>query len=633
MINRAVPQDPRPAHQHGDPPTHQPTHQPAAAPERQPTHQQAAAPERQPTHQAAAPEQQHMGARPHASSPDAPPPHPAARQGDGAPPAAPVRFEDSGTTFTGRRAEAPDHPHPGEPGWTARGDNPAGTNPQRETTSVPASPSPAGDGVPHPIVRPAVHQVMLNADRRAPLLPIHTAEDLARLQGDQANRIDPREALRASEWAHLREDAPAYRVEGRSGVNHHDGPVDAEATARKKAELDRSADVTVRRIGVRTGGGTRWVTEIEVKIRWVADLGVTAGKALQLQASAMDGVDLYFNHQHRLSDGSQLHVRLTFEEADGMKVGANEVVTFKPGRGRADQVTWYVSDGPHIHAHELGHHLGLRDEYHDPDYAGRRTLTDGGRVFGANLMGDAHRPHLSTNELMLDHHGHEVPPLAGLMDHHLQSIERLLHRAEAEDRRVDTPGRGEGEGEGAGEGVGEAGIRLRADELSRANHVAGTSRCRPIWPTCFTGTPTRAATSSTTCGRSTMPTGSTKATSPGIASSTSRRCTTPCARSTEPSRPTWTSRMSSASTTSCATSAAVRYATSPTAAGSWSAPPPRWGTVRPSRRARSKACPVWRSGTPPCTARRNRTRPARRRCTGRRGSSSASPATRGSPGG
>ncbi|GAA3188275.1 hypothetical protein [Nonomuraea roseoviolacea] len=479
MINRAVPQDPRPAHQHGDPPTHQPTHQPAAAPERQPTHQQAAAPERQPTHQAAAPEQQHMGARPHASSPDAPPPHPAARQGDGAPPAAPVRFEDSGTTFTGRRAEAPDHPHPGEPGWTARGDNPAGTNPQRETTSVPASPSPAGDGVPHPIVRPAVHQVMLNADRRAPLLPIHTAEDLARLQGDQANRIDPREALRASEWAHLREDAPAYRVEGRSGVNHHDGPVDAEATARKKAELDRSADVTVRRIGVRTGGGTRWVTEIEVKIRWVADLGVTAGKALQLQASAMDGVDLYFNHQHRLSDGSQLHVRLTFEEADGMKVGANEVVTFKPGRGRADQVTWYVSDGPHIHAHELGHHLGLRDEYHDPDYAGRRTLTDGGRVFGANLMGDAHRPHLSTNELMLDHHGHEVPPLAGLMDHHLQSIERLLHRAEAEDRRVDTPGRGEGEGEGAGEGVGEAGIRLRADELSRANHVAGNLSMPP----------------------------------------------------------------------------------------------------------------------------------------------------------
>ncbi|NUW30231.1 hypothetical protein HTZ77_02130 [Nonomuraea sp. SMC257] len=400
----------------------------------------------------------------HASSSDTPAPH-AARQGDGGPPAGSVRFEDSDTTFTGRRTEAAASHHPGEHGQGARGDDPAVAAAQREQADVPASPRAARDGVPNPIVR-LPGGAVVSPDMRPPLLPVHTVEELAQLRGAQANRIEPREALRASEWAHLREDAPAYRVEDRSGVNRDNRFPETEATARKKADLDRSADVTVRRIGVRAGGETRWVTEVEVKVRWVAGLGVTHAKALYMQASAMDGVDLYFNHQHRLSDGSQLHVRLTFERADGAKPGADDVVTFLGGEGRATQVTWYAGDAPHIQAHELGHHLGLMDEYRDARYAERRTLTSGGRAFGPNLMADAAAPRWGDGELMVDHLGHEVPPLAGLRDHHLQRIEGLLRRAEAEGRRVDTPGHREGGS------VGEAGYRVRAHEFSRSEHVA-----------------------------------------------------------------------------------------------------------------------------------------------------------------
>ncbi|MEV0148069.1 MULTISPECIES: hypothetical protein [unclassified Nonomuraea] len=405
MINRAVPHDPKP--------THQPTHQPAHGP-----------------------------------------------------PAGPVRFEDSGTTFTGRRAEAPASPHhPGEHGQAARGDTLTEVPPQRETADVPASPAAAHGSGPNPIVRPP-HGTVVSPDTRVPLLPIHTAEELAQLRGVHANRIDPREALRASEWAALREDAPAYQVDGRSVLNLDSRVPETEAAARKRADLDRSAEVTARRIGVRTGGETRWVTEIEVKVRWVADTGVTHADVLQLQASAMDGVELYFNHQHRLPDGNQLHVRLTFERATDAKAGADDVVTFRRGAGRANQNTWYVGDAPHVQAHELGHHLGLMDEYHDARYAERRTLTSDGRAFGANLMSDASGPQWLGRGSMVDHHGHEVPPLAGLQDHHLQRIQSLLNRAEAENWSVDTPVPREGAG------IGEAGHRVRADEFSRSQYLA-----------------------------------------------------------------------------------------------------------------------------------------------------------------
>ncbi|MEV0197610.1 hypothetical protein [Nonomuraea sp. NPDC050691] len=434
LINRTVPQESHPTHQT----THEPTHQPA----------------NQPTHQAAATPEPHTGARPHV--PDAPAldatPNAASRQGDGGPPAGPVRFEDPGTTFTGRRTEAPGSPH-------HHGDR----APQAAQTEVPipATPTSGGGRGKHPIVRYSSTTV-LNPDRRSPLLPIHTAEELARLRGNRANRIEPRQAVRAGEWAAFREDAPAHRVEKRTRM---DADVvrsyGAELAARIEAEFDRSADVTVRRIGVRTGGETRWVTEVAVKIRWVAERGMTPDEVLQLQASAMDGVDLYYNHQHRLSDGSQLHVRLDFERVENAAPGTREVVTFRNGEGRANQVTWYAGDAPHIHAHEVGHHLGLVDEYHDADHAGRRTLTDGRRRFGANLMSDALAFGWSRGGQLVDHHGHEVPPLAGLRDHHLSYIDRLLHQAEAENRRVDTPGHHEGTG------IGEAGPRVRADEMSR----------------------------------------------------------------------------------------------------------------------------------------------------------------------
>ncbi|MEU7741653.1 hypothetical protein [Nonomuraea sp. NPDC049158] len=277
----------------------------------------------------------------------------------------------------------------------------------------------------------------LNPEYRTPLLPVHGDSVNS---GVMANVIDPRQAVRASEWAHLRSRATAHLIENRVGY----------------PDLDASARVEARRFAIRGDGGeVRRVTEFTIKIRYVAKEGMTAEQVMRLKSNALDGMDLYYNHQHRLSDGSQLHVRLTFEKANNARPGDEGVVTFRPS-GHPDIVNWCANTDAHLHAHEIGHHLGLPDEYREHQTHGRRTLTDRGLKPGANLMGDASRVR-TAGRVLIDHAGHEVPPRATLLDHHLAHFSDLLPRS---DRSVE----------------GDAGFRQPADEWTRPVHTPETLR-------------------------------------------------------------------------------------------------------------------------------------------------------------
>ncbi|MFD1542273.1 WXG100-like domain-containing protein [Nonomuraea guangzhouensis] len=307
-----------------------------------------------------------------------------------------------------------------------------GTTPPRAPDAVPPErPSSAGDSGDRMRARP-VRSYEFDPDYRTPLLPVHGESVLDKLRGVLSNCIDPRQAVRASEWAHLRKNADPWVVESRNP---------------QRPVLDASALVEARRFAIR-GDEVRTVTEFTVKIKYVAEKGMTSEQVARLKSNALDGVDRYYNHQHRLRDGSQLHVRLEFQEVRNAQPGDLEVVTFRAADGRADMLTWYADNDGHIHAHEIGHHLGLADEYLEPPERGRRTLTDRHMEPGDNLMGDALRVK-ADGGVLLDHAGHEVPPVAALRDHHLVHFDDLVP---ASQRFVE----------------GEAGFRQPADEWTRA---------------------------------------------------------------------------------------------------------------------------------------------------------------------
>ncbi|MCW8383738.1 scabin-related ADP-ribosyltransferase [Streptomyces justiciae] len=120
------------------------------------------------------------------------------------------------------------------------------------------------------------------------------------------------------------------------------------------------------------------VSDLTIRVK-LADDGVPKADADALWQRASSGVDKLFNQPgHVLPDGSVLHV--TLERAEGPLGGHLTVTAGEAGSG-ANQYHWPLDASETDLAHELGHQLGLRDEYRAAD-AGHRPDNKAG------LMGD-----------------------------------------------------------------------------------------------------------------------------------------------------------------------------------------------------------------------------------------------------
>jgi hypothetical protein len=85
-----------------------------------------------------------------------------------------------------------------------------------------------------------------------------------------------------------------------------------------------------------------------------------------LKARTQEGVDALFNQGHRLPGGDQLHV--TVEFTDNPADAHGHIAVTDPD-GRANQLNWPVDTDSRRLAHEVGHFLGLQDEYVEPGRA------------------------------------------------------------------------------------------------------------------------------------------------------------------------------------------------------------------------------------------------------------------------
>ncbi|MGI5248104.1 hypothetical protein [Actinacidiphila glaucinigra] len=127
--------------------------------------------------------------------------------------------------------------------------------------------------------------------------------------------------------------------------------------------------------------GDRSVTDLTVRVR-LADEGLAPSEVDALWDRAVSGVERVFNRPgETLRDGSVLHV--TLERVAGNAADAHLNVRVGRPQGAMNQHQWRVDATEQDLAHELGHQLGLRDEYRDTT-AGHRPEVDG------SLMGNYH---------------------------------------------------------------------------------------------------------------------------------------------------------------------------------------------------------------------------------------------------
>lgn len=189
------------------------------------------------------------------------------------------------------------------------------------------------------------------------------------------------------------------------------------------------------------------LTQVSMKVNLKPQPGVSADDIARVQADALKGVDEFYNGGHTLPNGNRLNVNVEFTDD---AAASHLVVDVKPKSGGANQVEWYVDSNPTTHAHELGHQMGLLDEYYDPqaalrggiDKATGKPNTSGIRE-DDSLMGDYWKRPPGGGAA-------EVDPVTGLpihrpethlKDRHLDQIGGDIDKAVP---RVNKPGSGGG---------------------------------------------------------------------------------------------------------------------------------------------------------------------------------------------
>lgn len=129
---------------------------------------------------------------------------------------------------------------------------------------------------------------------------------------------------------------------------------------------------------------------ISVRVKLTpADSTVTAEDVKKIKGFAQAQFVKYWDNKFTITDsgtGTKYKLRTSLAFVD-----ANEhvAVTLHPGQGRDDSENWYVDQIDNITlAHELGHQLGLKDEYVDSAVPDRATDTGAGVHQDHSIMGN-----------------------------------------------------------------------------------------------------------------------------------------------------------------------------------------------------------------------------------------------------
>ncbi|MBB4967460.1 hypothetical protein [Saccharothrix violaceirubra] len=109
--------------------------------------------------------------------------------------------------------------------------------------------------------------------------------------------------------------------------------------------------------------GTK-VKDFTVKLHLDPNGNADPAQLAGIEDRARQGVAEFFNQGNKLPGGEQFNVTVEFTDT---AADAHGTILIGGPDGRADQLNWPVDTDPRRLAHEVGHFLGLHDEYYETD--------------------------------------------------------------------------------------------------------------------------------------------------------------------------------------------------------------------------------------------------------------------------
>jgi hypothetical protein len=218
----------------------------------------------------------------------------------------------------------------------------------------------------------APREAGLNVERRQALVRHLSASQRHRLHrwDSRAGALRPERRLTPSEWRDARQRTPGTSI-----------------------PVEDAGAVTVRRMRLRQGAEEFQVTEVTVEIGLGLYVQASADDVRRAQAHILEAVDRYFNFQHVLSDGSQLHVRVEFHVSQERHAWTLHRGNRLPAANDyPDPRAAMPTDADHAtYARQIARHLGLPlsglfDSGHRIWSDGRPMVDAGGRLI-ADLVG------------------------------------------------------------------------------------------------------------------------------------------------------------------------------------------------------------------------------------------------------
>lgn len=131
--------------------------------------------------------------------------------------------------------------------------------------------------------------------------------------------------------------------------------------------------------------------KLKVKVKFDRQTGVSKDDAKRVGERASASFAAYYDNKFVFTDtgnSKKFTLRCSAEFVDS---GEHETVKLFAGGDAntgGNRVKWYVGWADMDYAHELGHHLGLKDEYIDAAAASRATATSPGVQTDNSLMGN-----------------------------------------------------------------------------------------------------------------------------------------------------------------------------------------------------------------------------------------------------